>query len=371
MAELVAGRGEFGFGCMRLPRQENGQIDLMQVTQMVDLFLENGYRYFDTAYGYDGAEEALQATLVKRYPRERFMLTTKLTLDRGITREEARRRIQVSMERLGVEYLDYYLLHNVAGPNVALCDDLQLWDYVRQLKQEGLIHHYGFSSHADPETLDRLLTEHPDVDVVQLQINYLDWKDPGVQAEKCCQVACNHGKPIIVMEPCKGGALANYLPQAAADILHEANPVWPDAAWALRYAATRPGVAMVLSGMSTIEQVAENVKTMRKVCPLTQAEEQAVSNAVEAIRAIDQVQCTGCGYCTRVCPQSIPIPGLIRVLNRYLIFPDQANCEFLYRMHKGRGAGAGDCAGCGQCEDACPQRLHIRNLLQKIAKTFE
>lgn len=371
MAEIRMDRPNFGFGCMRLPRLETGAIDVEQFKKMVDVFLESGFVYFDTAYGYDGSENALQEALVKRYPRDSYVLATKLTMDRGMTKEEAERRIYTSMERLGVDFIDYYLLHNVVGPNIEICDKNNLWSYVKKLKEKGVVRHYGFSTHAGPEVLDELLTAHPDMDFVQLQINYLDWEDEGVQSRKCLEVARKHGKPVIVMEPCKGGALANFLPEEAQAIFKKIHPELSCASWALRYAASKPGVAIVLSGMSTLEQVKDNMTFMKDIAVLTEEEEHAVDQVMHVIKAVPQIQCTGCEYCTRVCPTGIPIPKLIRVMNRYQIFPDLGSGKFLYNMNVGKGAKASECVGCGICEEACPQHLLIRDLLKNIAETFE
>ena len=374
MAELRTDSPNFGFGFMRLPRLEDGKtIDIEQVKQMVDVFMKSGFVYFDTAWGYPGSEEALRQSLVERYPRDSFLIATKLSMFGGeLTREEAEARIDTSLQRLGTDHVDYYLLHNVSGDLKQTCEDYELWDYVKKLKADGKVRHYGFSCHDTPENLDMLLTKHPDVEFVQLQINYFDWNNPEVRSREMYEVARKHNKPIIVMEPVKGGVLANSLPESAQKVLAEANPDASYASWALRYVASLPGIRVILSGMSTLEQVEDNVTFMANIVPLSDAEKAVVEKAREAIASVELIGCTACEYCMKGCPMGIPTPRIINALNQYAQFPDIGGAKRRYGQATGRsGVKASDCIKCGICEDACPQHLPIRDLLDRASELFE
>ncbi len=372
MAELRTDRANFGFGLMRLPRLEDGTtIDVEQTKKMVDTFLENGFVYFDTAYAYPGSEEATRKALIERHPRDSFFLATKLSMQTTMTKEEAENLINVSLERLGTDYVDFYLLHNLSGNRIDFAEKNGLWDFVKELKAKGKIRHYGFSFHDTPEKLDEILTKHPDAEFVQLQINYHDWDSTDVQSRKCYEVARKHGKMIIVMEPIKGGALANALPDSVKAIFDKANPDVSYASWALRFVASQPGINIILSGMSTLEQVQDNVSFMKDLKPLSAEEMAVVDEARKTLASIPLIECTACEYCLKGCPKSIPTPGIFKVMNRNTLFPDIKNAKTSYARTVAEKGKASDCIKCGLCESSCPQHLPIRELLSKAAEQFE
>ena len=356
---------KLGFGLMRLPKLPDGTIDVPQVSQMVDLFLAAGGTYFDTAYVYDNGESeaAIRSALVERYSRTAYILATKLNAWQQCHDEEsAKQQFYTSLKRTGAGYFDYYLLHAFQRNNYKKYDEYHLWDFVRDLKAQGLIRQYGFSFHADPELLEALLTAHPEVDFVQLQINYADWENPGVNSRKCWEIAQRHGKPVAIMEPVKGGILANPIP-AVQDILRAANPDASFASWALRYAASLPGLLIVLSGMSSLAQMEDNLSFMRDFKPLTDAERAVIHKAQEALNADQSIPCTGCRYCAEGCPMQIPIPDIFTVVNRKKGSPAFRTRREYNIVTQGQGR-ASDCIQCGQCESACPQHLPIIELLR-------
>ena len=365
---------KLGFGMMRLPKLEDGSMDMEQICQMVDVFMGAGLTYFDTAYVYDGgdSEIATRKALVERYPRDSFTVTTKANAWLGNpTAEQTKDQLRISMERLGVDYLDYYLLHAIQDNNQQMYDDFGLWDWIRGLKEQGIIRRWGFSFHAGPERLERLLTEYPDIDFIQLQVNYADMEEPSVQARANYEVAAAHGVPFTVMEPVKGGTLANP-PRVVREVFDAANPDASYASWAIRYVASMQGVLTVLSGMSTLEQVIDNVGYMSDFKPLTADEQAVVARAQEALASVHQYKCTACHYCTEGCPMGIPIPDFFAAMNRKLIFEDEADAKRRYtREAEKAGVNASDCIGCGQCEGACPQRLPIIEYLAEIADELE
>ena len=365
---------KLGFGMMRLPKLEDGSMDMEQICQMVDVFMGAGLTYFDTAYVYDGGESeiATRKALVERYPRDAFTVTTKANAWLGSpTAEQTKAQLQTSMERLGVDYLDYYLLHAVQDNNQQTYDDFGLWDWIRGLKEQGIIRHWGFSYHAGPERLERLLTAYPDIDFIQLQINYADMEEPSVQARANYEVARAHGVPFTVMEPVKGGSLATP-PRTVREIFDAANPNVSYASWAIRYVASMEGVLTVLSGMSTLEQVQDNVSYMRSFQPLSTDEQAVITRAQEALASVHQYKCTGCHYCTDGCPMGIPIPDFFKAMNCKLIFENEAEAKRRYTSTAEKaGVNASDCIGCGQCEAACPQRLPIIEYLAEIADELE
>lgn len=362
---------KLGFGLMRLPKTD-GKIDIEQTKKMVDLFMEAGLTYFDTAYVYDNgeSEKAAKAALVDRYPRESFTLCTKLCAWAGDHSEEkAKRQFYTSLERTGAGYFDYYLLHALQRNNYKLYDDYHIWDFVKEQKAKGLIKYYGFSFHADPALLEELLTDHSDVDFVQLQINYADWENPGVASRECYETARRFGKSIVIMEPVKGGALADPVP-AVKELLNTANPNASCASWAIRYAASLDGIMTVLSGMSNIEQMKDNLSYMKEFKPLTEAERAVILKAQSILSGDTSIPCTGCHYCTDGCPMNIPIPEIFTVANR-----QRGNEAFRGRREytiatTGRGK-ASDCVECGQCENACPQQIDVINRLKACAERFE
>ena len=359
-----------GFGLMRLPKNPDGTIDIPQVCRMADRFIECGGTYFDTAYVYDGggSEEAFRAAVAERHPRDAYTLATKLNAAIGATDEgSAKQEFFTSLERTGAGYFDYYLLHALQRGNYKKYEEYHLWDFVKEQKEKGLIKYYGFSFHADPALLDELLYEHSDVDFIQLQINYADWENPGVASRQCYEIARKHGKPIVVMEPVKGGALADPQ-QSVKDIFKAADKDASPASWAIRYAASFDGILTVLSGMSNIAQMDDNISYMRRFKPLDE-KEQNVIRAVQAELAKDNsIKCTRCHYCTDGCPMNIAIPEIFAVYNDEKKKPGWDGGRGAYRnVTVGKGK-ASDCIECGQCEDACPQHLDVIYLLKECRK---
>ena len=363
---------KLGFGLMRLPRLDDGKsIDIEQTKQMVDLFLDAGMTYFDTAYVYEGSEEAARAALVDRYPRERYTLATKLNA--GIPELDeaaAKRQFYTSLERTGAGYFDYYLLHALGRGNVRKYEEFRLWDFVREQKEKGLIRHYGFSFHGDPALLDELLTGHPDVEFVQLQINYADWDNPRVASRECWETARKHGKGVVVMEPVKGGTLAGP-PSGVRQALREASPDASFASWAIRYAASLDGIITVLSGMSDLEQMRDNLSCMKDFRPLDETEQAAIRRARQALSESKSIPCTACRYCTEGCPKNIPIPEIFSARNQQLIWEQTEQGRRRY-AHAVKDAGrASDCIACGRCESACPQQLSVIQYLKDCAAQLE
>ena len=363
---------KLGFGLMRLPKLADGSIDIEQTKDMVDAFLAAGGTYFDTAYVYDngGSEAAAKAALVDRVPREKFTLATKLNAGVAKDEEDAKKQFEISLERTGAGYFDFYLLHALSKGNIKKYDDFHLWDYAKGLKEKGLVKHWGFSFHDTPEMLDELLTAHPDVDFIQLQINYADWENPKVQSRACWEVARKHGVSVVVMEPVKGGMLANP-PKPVAEILEAADPDSSAASWAVRYVASLDGIITVLSGMSNQEQMEDNTSYMRDFCPLDEKEQEAITQAQKALAAIPSIACTGCHYCTDGCPMEIPIPEIFTAMNRNLVYGQLEEAKKNYNWEtKGTGK-ASDCVQCGQCEGVCPQHLSVIDYLQQSAEVLE
>ncbi len=367
---------KLGMGMMRLPlrSEDRTDVDLELVKKIVDTFMERGFEYFDTAYLYHEytSELVVKECLVKRYPRESFKLATKLPTFSLEKAEDMPRIFNEQLEKCGVEYFDYYLLHNINSGDYGTACKLDAFGFVRKLKEQGKVKHYGFSFHDTPELLEEILTAHPDVDFVQLQINYLDWDSHGVQSEKCWEVARKHGKPVIVMEPLKGGTLVN-LPEEAAALLKAHRPDMSIPSWALRFAAGLDGVFMVLSGMNGLEQVEDNTKTIDDFRPLDEGELQTLKKATAAIKSTGAIACTVCRYCTENCPAVIPIPDYFSLYNLDVIenrkgWTTQLNYYENYTRSHGK---ASDCIKCGACESHCPQHLPIRDLLVKVAEKFE
>ncbi len=364
---------KLGFGLMRLPRLEDGSIDIAQSSAMTDHFLENGGTYFDTAYVYEGSEEAAKKILTDRHPRESYTLATKMNT--GVqprTAESTKQQFYTSLERTGAGYFDYYLLHALGTGNLDLHRQFDTWQFIADRKAEGLIRHCGFSFHDTPEVLDQILTEHPEADFVQLQINYADWENPDVQSRGIYETARRHGKQVVVMEPVKGGTLAT-LPEAAEKILKTMNPEASLASWAIRYVASLDGILAVLSGMSTLEQMKDNMSFMNPDAfrPLSDAELRAVEAVREVLASQRQIGCTACKYCVEGCPMQIRIPGIFSAYNQFLRFGNRETAARSYKMRTRDAGKASDCIRCGACEESCPQHLPIRDLLEKAAGVLE
>ena len=363
---------KLGFGLMRLPLTDSkdpGSIDIPLMCNMVDSFLEQGFTYFDTAWMYCGSnsERAVKEALTKRHPRDSYTVTSKLpsgALDSLESRDEV---FFEQLNRTGLTYFDYYLLHAVSGGNLEKFEQFDCFNWIREKKEKGLVKHIGFSYHDGPELLDKLLTEHPEFEFVQLQINYLDWENPNVQSRACYEVAVKHGKKIIIMEPVKGGALAN-VPESVERMFRFADDKKSVASWAVRFAAGLPGVFMVLSGMSNMEQLLDNTGFMADFQPLNEEETRMVHFAAEVIQKQMTVACTACAYCLDVCPKDIVIPRYFALYNRAENGEDVAE---KYRKASEKHGKASDCIACGACEKICPQHLTIRKYLRQVAEKLE
>lgn len=361
---------KLGFGLMRLPRKGIG-IDVEQVKKMVDLFLAAGFTYFDTAYVYPGSEAAIKKALVDRYPRESYTLATKLYAAQGIPTEKiAKKEFQTSLQRTGAGYFDFYLLHSLMENNYKKYDKFGIWDFVKEQKEKGLIRHYGFSFHGGPKLLDELLTKHPDVEFVQLQINYEDWDNPSVTSKKNYEVARKHHKWITVMEPVKGGRLANP-PSEVQKLMKAYNPNASFASWAIRYVASLDGILTVLSGMSNIEQMENNISYMKSFQPLNQEEQHIIHEVQRILGHSNTIPCTACHYCTKGCPKQIPIPEIFAAMNLRLGSGQYEEAQKKYDTITQSSGLASACIHCKQCEAACPQHLPITKYLGDCAAAFE
>lgn len=360
---------KLGFGTMRLPLinpEDKTSIDQNYFNQLVDKFIEKGFNYFDTAYPYhdEKSEGAIKKALTERYDRKDYIIADKMPTILVKSGDEYPMYFNRQLERTGVEYFDYYLMHNMGKDRYAKTTEFGGFEFAEEMKKEGKIRKFGFSFHDDAETLDRILTEHPDVDFVQLQINYFDWNNKIIQSHLCYETAVRHGKPIIVMEPVKGGTLAN-LPKEAADLLRDFNPDASPASYALRFAASLDNVFMVLSGMNTMEQVLDNTSVFDNLTPLNEDEKEILEKVIKIIEKSVEIPCTSCCYCMEVCPKNIPIPQLFGLYNNYKINNNFSNM-YHNRIIYNRGKSS-DCLNCHRCEKNCPQHIAIPDNLKKIA----
>ena len=361
---------KLGFGLMRLPRK-GLKTDIEQVKTMVDKFMDAGFTYFDTAFVYPGSEKAIKKALVDRYPRESYTLATKINAFLlAPTENAAKKQFTTSLKRTGAGYFDYYLLHAFMENNYKKYDKFHLWDFVKEQKEKGLVKHFGFSFHAGPELLDQILTAHPEVDFIQLQINYADWENPSVTARANYEVARRHGKSIVVMEPVKGGTLADP-PKAVKELFDAARPEMSYASWAIRFAASLDGIITVLSGMSNIEQMEDNLSYMRDFEPLNEKEQKIIQEAQRILGHSAAIPCTACHYCVEGCPKQIAIPDIFSAMNGKLANGQTEAAAQAYRLATAEGGKASDCVACCACEKACPQHLPITDYLQKGAEMFE
>lgn len=368
---------KLGFGLMRLPLtdpEDASSVDLDTMKEMVDTFLARGFTYFDTAWMYCGgtSESAVRKALVERYPRDSFTLTTKLPAYLLKTKEDRDRVFQEQLQRTGAGFFDYYFLHDVNTQSLPIFEAMDCFTWLRQKQEQGLIKTIGFSFHDGPALLNRILTEHSEIQVVQLQINYLDWENTVIQSRACYETAVTHGKPVLVMEPVKGGTLA-HVPEEVTALFQAQNPDWSTASWAIRFAASLEHVKVVLSGMSNLEQVLDNTSYMAQFQPLTQEELKVVYQAVHRMNQTIAIPCTGCSYCTVNCPAQIAIPKLFSLYNADLQERKEKDwtiqCSYYENLISETGKPE-SCVDCGQCERMCPQHLSIRSHLRTVSAYF-
>ncbi len=363
---------KLGFGLMRLP-EKDGSIDLDTVCRMVDSYIAAGFNYFDTAYVYHGgkSEVAARECIVKRYPRESFCLATKLPAWCIKSADDRDRIFNEQLERSGVDYFDFYLLHSIEeGNNLDTYEKFDCFGWGLKKKAEGKIRHLGFSFHGTPSTLSKVLDEHPETEFVQIQLNYLDLDNPVVESGKLYDILTKRNIPIIIMEPVKGGSLASPPPEILSSF-KAARPDKSAASWALRFVGSLPGVMTILSGMSNLEQMNDNIGTFSRFEPLSDSEKSLVQRAADILRGTPTIGCTACRYCCDGCPRGIKIPDIFRLSNTVTMYMESWRAENYYNVHIAPVARASDCIACGQCESVCPQHLPVIRLLKEAAAQFD
>ena len=362
---------KLGFGLMRLPKDKQGQIKLDEVQRMVDSYMERGFNYFDTAYVYEGSEEAIRQTLVEKYPRDVYTLADKLPAWKLTCQEDVERIFQESLNRTGVDYFDFYLLHSVEKSHYPTYEKYQCFDFIQEMKKQGKIKYMGFSFHDDADFLDKVLTEHPEIDFVQLQLNYLDWENGVIQSRRNYEVARKHHKPIIVMEPIKGGTLASFSDDIER-IYKDYTPQKSIASWAMRYVASLDGVMTILSGMSNAQQMNDNLDTMTHFEKINNEEAKLIKQVTDQVLSYPTIPCTKCRYCTPGCPMRIQIPDLFTAYNSAKMYGENRRYQTYYKDHStGDYQPAKACIACGQCESVCPQHLEIISLLKEVSEVFD
>ena len=370
---------KLGFGMMRMPLTDpnnEASVDIEQVKEMVDLFMDNGFTYFDTAIMYNGckSQAVFKEAVADRYPRESYQVATKLHSDFFKTLEDRDRVFNEQMDQMGVSYFDYYLIHGINGLNEKKYENLDCFSWLADKQKQGLVKHIGFSFHDTAELLEEILNRHPEMEFVQLQLNYLDWESEWIQSRACYEVCVKHKKPVIVMEPVKGGTLAN-VPEEAERLLKAAEPDLSVSSWAMRFAASLDNVMMVLSGMSNVEQMQDNISSMKEFRPLNEGELELTRRVAEIINDQIAVPCTGCGYCLEGCPMNIPIPRYFSMYNEDMREDLEqkgwtANMTNYSKLIETFGK-AGDCIACGQCENICPQHLKIIDLIKTVSEHYD
>ena len=362
--------GKLGFGFMRMPTAEGLGIDLDLLKKMVDRYLAEGFSYFDTSFVYPGSEEALREALVKRHPRDAFIIATKMPGFLVNSRDDINEKYRTSLERLGTDYLDFYLLHGLDLKTSKHLDNIGGWDFMRELKEKGLIGDFGFSFHDTADSLDEILSGHPDVGYAQIQINYLDWDNPEVQSRKMYEIVRRHDKPFTIMGPVKGGLLSGA-GSVAEKVLREANPNVSAASWAIRFAASLEGLLTMLSGMSSMEQLEDNIQTIKDLKPLTEEEKATLRSVANQINSMPNIQCTDCRYCIDSCPQELNIPKLIVQYNEYLVYGQTRSIGYPFEQASEGGRLPSTCTACRACEDRCPQKIEISDIMRKTALAYE
>ena len=370
MKTFPAAKKNFGFGCMRLPMLDNGEVDTVEFSKMVDAFIGAGFNYFDTAHGYikGKSETAIKTSLTSRYPREAYVLTDKLSGNHFEKEEDIRPLFESQLDACGVDYFDFYLMHAQNKNNFEQYKSARAYETALELKKEGKIKHLGISFHDSADVLDMILTTYPQIEIVQIQFNYIDFEDDGVQSRKCYEVCRKHQKPVIVMEPVKGGSLVT-LPDEAGAILDSLGG-GSHASYAIRYAASFEGIEMVLSGMGNMDMMNDNISYMQDFKPLDEKENAAIDEVVKIIRSQPLIPCTDCKYCTERCPQNIPIPSLFSCMNDRIKL-NNWRAGYFYGKYTQNGGKASECIECGACENACPQKLPIRELLKQVSAQFD